>query len=49
MGDKEVTTVHVMLAILSDDSNDNRIRKIINAKQITYNRFAEIYKQKQAH
>lgn len=47
MGDKEVTTVHVMLAILSDDSNDNRIRKIINAKQITYNRFAEIYKQKQ--
>lgn len=47
MGDKEVTTVHVMLAILSDDSDDNKVRKIINAKQITYNKFSEIYKQKQ--
>lgn len=45
LGEKEVTTEHVVLAILKDGDNDNRIRKIINAKQIDYNKYLEIVKK----
>lgn len=38
--DSEVmTTDHVMLSILSDEANDNRIRKILNAKHIDYDKY----------
>lgn len=34
--DNEVTTLHVFLAILADNSDDNKIRKVFNKAGITY-------------
>ena len=45
LNDKEITTQHVLLAILADESNENKIRKIINAKQVNYDKFFELIKQ----
>lgn len=37
--DEVITTNHVMLSILFDEANDNRIRKILNAKHIDYDKY----------
>lgn len=42
LGKEKIESSHVILAILNDDSNDNRIRKIINAKHITYEKYYQI-------
>lgn len=34
-----ITTDHVLLSILSDEANDNRIRKILNAKHVDYDKY----------
>ena len=39
LGDTQINSDHIMLSILSDESNDNRIRKILNAKQVTYEKY----------
>ena len=38
-GEEVITTNHVMLSILSDEANDNRIRKILNAKHVDYDKY----------
>lgn len=37
----EITTEHVLLAILADDSPTNKVKKIINAKHISYYSYLE--------
>ena len=39
--DEVITTNHVMLSILFDEANDNRIRKILNAKHIDYDKYCK--------
>lgn len=46
LGDSEITSDHVMLAILNDDSFENRIRKIINAKRIDYTTYKDLIQHK---
>lgn len=45
LGEEKISTVHVMLAILSDNSNENRIRKILDTKHVDYNSFSKIYRE----
>lgn len=40
-GKDKITTEHVLLAILADDSSNNKVRKIINAKHVTYESYLE--------
>lgn len=42
--DEVITTNHVMLSILFDEANDNRIRKILNAKHIDYDKYYKTIK-----
>ena len=46
LGDSEITSDHVMLAILNDETFENRIRKIINAKRINYTTYKDLINQK---
>ena len=46
LGDSEITSDHVMLAILNDETFENRIRKIINAKRIDYTTYKDLINHK---
>ena len=46
LGDSEITSDHVMLAILNDETFENRIRKIINAKRINYTTYKDLINHK---
>lgn len=45
LNDKMISSDHIMMAILHDMSEDNRVRKIINAKKIDYNKYVSTIKE----
>jgi ATP-dependent Clp protease ATP-binding subunit ClpC len=45
LSDFEVTTKHVFLAILNDDNDSNKIKKVFNKAGITYNTFLKSFNE----